>query len=65
MLLLYLLLISSLHSLTFTIPSGDEMCFFEELETDETLKGSFQIVRGGDRLVDFIVCFYYAHIHAI
>ena len=55
MLLQILYLVGSFFALTFTIPASNEMCFFEELEANETLQGTFQIVRGGDRLVDFIV----------
>ncbi|KAH7825918.1 putative p24 complex component [Monocercomonoides exilis] len=49
----FLLAFSTLHALTFTVPAGQEMCFFEELEKDETMKGHFQVVRGGDRIIHF------------
>ena len=55
MLVLLLTLIQSLNSLTYTVPSGNELCFFEELENNDKLEGSFQVVRGGDLHISFSV----------
>jgi hypothetical protein len=47
---------SIIHPLTFTINGGSEICFFEELEKDQRLKGGIQVVKGGDRKLTLNVC---------
>ncbi|KAK2962476.1 putative Suppressor/enhancer of lin-12 protein 9 [Blattamonas nauphoetae] len=43
------------HSLTYTLDGNSDICFFEELDKGTTTRGHFQVIRGGDRKINFFV----------
>jgi protein ERP2 len=53
--ILILSLISTLFGITFNIPSGGEICFAEDLDVGEAVKGLFQVVSEGERNIDFTI----------